>query len=33
MSPAVRVFTKVLTSPFKYLRLKGYLSVKYIDES
>ena len=31
--PAVRVFTKVLTPPFKYLRSKGYLSVKYIDES
>ena len=32
-SPAVRVFTKVLTPPFKYLRLKGHLSVKFIDES
>ena len=32
-SPAVRVFTKVLTPPFKYLRPKGHLSVKYIDDS
>ena len=32
-SPAVRVFTKVLTPPFKYLRSKGHLSVKYIDDS
>ena len=30
-SPAVRVFTKVLTPPFKYLKSKGHLSVKYID--
>ena len=29
----VRVFTKVLTPPFKCLRLKGHLSVKYIDDS
>ena len=32
-SPAVRVFTKVLTPPFKYLKSKGHLSVKYIDDS
>ena len=32
-SPAVRVFTKVLTPPFKYLRSKVHLSVKYIDDS
>ena len=32
-SPAVKVFTKVLTPPFKYLRSKGHLSVKYIDDS
>ena len=32
-SPAVRVFTKVLTSSFKYLRSKGHFSVKYIDDS
>ena len=32
-SPAVRVFTKFLTPPFKYLRSKGHLSVKYIDDS
>ena len=31
-SPAVSVFTKVLTPPFKYLRSKGHLSVKYIDD-
>ena len=31
--PAVRVFTKVLTPPFKYLRSKGHLSVKYVDDS
>ena len=29
--PAVRVFTKDLTPPFKYLRSNGHLSVKYID--
>ena len=28
-SPAVRVFPKVLTPPFKYMRSKGHLSVKY----
>ena len=33
ISPAVRVFTKVLTPPFKYLRSKGHLSIKYIDDS
>ena len=33
MSPAVRVFTKVLTFPFKYLTLKGHFSIQYIDES
>ena len=32
-SPAVRVFTNVLTPPLKYLRPKGHLPVKYIDES
>ena len=32
-SPAVRVFTKVLTPSFKNLRSKGHLSVKYIDDS
>ena len=32
-SPAVRVFTKVLTPPCKYLRSKGHLSLKYIDDS
>ena len=32
-SPAVRVFTKVLTTPFKYLRSKKHLSVKHIDDS
>ena len=32
-SPAVRVFTKVLTPPFKYPRSKGHLSVKHIDDS
>ena len=32
-SPALRVYTNVLTPPFKYLRLKGHLSVKYIDDS
>ena len=32
-SPAVRVFTKVLTPPFEYLRSKGHFSVKYIDDS
>ena len=32
-SPAVRVFTKVLTPPFKYLRSKEQFSVKDIDDS
>ena len=32
-SPAVRVFTKVLTPPFKCLRSKGHLSIKYNDDS
>ena len=32
-SSAVRVFTKVLTTSFKYLRSKGHLSVEYIDDS
>ena len=32
-SPALRVFTTVLTPPFKYLRSKGHLSIKYIDDS
>ena len=32
-SPAIRVFTKGLTPPFKYLRSKGYLSVEYINDS
>ena len=32
-SSAVRVFTKVLTPPFKYLKSKGHLPVKYIDGS
>ena len=31
--PALRVFTNVLTPPFKYLRSKGHLSIKYIDRS
>ena len=30
---ALRVFTNVLTPPFKYLRSKGHLPVKVIDES
>ena len=29
----MRVFTNVLTPPFKYLRSKGLLSVKYTDDS
>ena len=33
ISPAVTVFTKVLTSPFKHPRSKGHLSAKYIDDS
>ena len=32
-SPAVRVFTKVLTPPFKYLRSKEHFPMKYIDGS
>ena len=32
-SPAVRVFTKVLSPLLKYLRSKGHLSVKYTDDS
>ena len=32
-SPAVRVFTKVLTPPFKYLKSKEQFSVKDIDDS
>ena len=32
-SPAIRVFTKGLTPPFKYLRSKGHLSVEYINDS
>ena len=33
-SPAVKkVFTKVLTPLFKYLRPKGHFSIKYNDES
>ena len=32
-SPTLRVFTNVLTPPFKYLKSKGHLSVKYIDHS
>ena len=32
-SPAARVFTKVSTPPFKYLRSKGHLSIKYTDDS
>ena len=32
-SPIVRVFTKVLTPQFKYLRSKGHLSIKYIAKS
>ena len=32
-SPVVRVFIKVLTPPFKYLRSNGHLSIKYIDDS
>ena len=31
--PVLRVFTNVLIPPFKYLRSKGYLSVKYVDDS
>ena len=32
-SLAVRVFTKVLATPFKYIKSKGYLSTKYVDDS
>ena len=32
-SPALWFFTNVLTSPFKYLRSKGHLPLKYIDDS
>ena len=32
-SSALRVFTNLLTPAFKYLRSKGHLSVKYIDDS
>ena len=32
-SQTLRVFTNVLTPPFKYLKSKGHLSVKYIDHS
>ena len=31
--PTVRVFTKLLTLLFKYLRSKGHLFVRYIDDS
>ena len=29
----MKVFAEVLTCPFKYIRSKGHLSVKYIDDS
>ena len=32
-SPVLRVFIYVLTPLFKYLRSKGHLSVKYVDDS
>ena len=32
-APAVREFTKVMSPPFKHLRSKGHLSVKYLDDS
>ena len=32
-SPAVRVFTKILAPPFKYLRSKRHLSLNCIDDS
>ena len=31
--PAVWKFTKVMSPPFKHLRSKGHLSVKYLDDS
>ena len=33
IAPAVREFTKVMSPPFKHLKPKGYLSVKYLDDS
>ena len=32
-APAVQEFTKVMSPPFKHLRSKGHLSVKYLDHS
>ena len=32
-APAVWGFTKVMSPPFKHLRSKGHLSVKYLDDS
>ena len=32
-APAVREFPKVMSPPFKHLRSKGHLSVKYLDDS
>ena len=32
-APAVQEFTKVMSPPFKHLRSKGHLSVKYLDDS
>ena len=32
-APAVWEFTKVMSPPFKHLRSKGHLSVKYLDDS
>ena len=31
--PAVRKFTKIMYPPFKHLRSKRHLSVKYLDDS
>ena len=31
--PAVRMFSKILKVPFKVLRMKGYISIIYIDDS
>ena len=32
-APAVRVFTKITSPPFKKLRSQGHVSVKYLDDS
>ena len=29
--PAIRAFTKLMKSPFSFLRSEGYLSVIYVD--